>query len=101
MVPVGFSTQVRHHRAQVDLNGINGKARGINLSLASDATAKLNGSNHQETAKVKTEESSGDVAMDSSALAAPVAPDEKQEQPPPSNSISLSAIDATNEKPTF
>lgn len=89
MIQVGFNTQVRYPRPQVDLNGTNEKARGINLSLASDVTTKLNGSSHQETAKVKREESSGDVALDSSTLAAPVTPDEKQEKPPPSNSISL------------
>lgn len=97
MIQVGFNTQVRYPRTQVDLNGTNEKARGINLSLASDVTAKLNGSSHQETAKVKREESSGEVALDSSTLAAPVTPDEKQEQPPQSNSISLSTKDATHE----
>lgn len=98
VIQVGFNTQVRYPRPQVGLNGSNEKARGINLSLASDVTAKLNGSSHQEAAKVKQEESSSDVALDdSSTLAAPVTPAEKQEFPPPSHSISFSAKNATKE----
>lgn len=98
MIQVGFNTVRDPHTTLANSNGTTEKARGTNLSHASDMTAKLNGSNHQETAKVKKEDPSSDVAPAPSELDVPVTADEKQEQPSSNHAtVNLAAKVTTNE----
>lgn len=98
MIHAGFNTVRDPRTTLANSNGTTEKARGANLSLASDMTAKLNGSSHQETAKVKKEDPSSDVAPATSELAVPVSADEEQEQPSSNHAtVNLAAKVTTNE----
>lgn len=92
MIQVGFNAPVRYLRTQTDLNGTNDRPRGSQLSAA-----KFNGSSHQQKAAVGGGDSSRDVALDSSPLAAPSHPQEELEKPSPNQPISCSAQGATTE----
>lgn len=102
MIQVGFNT-VRDPRTTplhpvLNSNGTAEKAGGTNPSLASDMMAKLNGSSHQETAKVKKEDPSSDAAPATSEVAVSVSADEKQEQPSSNHAtVNLAATVTTNE----
>lgn len=96
MIQVGFNTVRDPRTTLANSNGTTEKARGTNLSLASDMTARLNGSSHQETAKVIKEDPSSDVAPTTSELAEPA--DEKQEQPSSNHAtVNLAARVTTTE----
>lgn len=92
MIQVGFNAPMRYLCTQVDLNGTSDKPRGSQLNVV-----KLNGSSHQQTAAVRGGDSSRDVTLDSSPLAAPSPPQDELEQPSPSHSVGLPAEGATNE----